>query len=197
MACDLWAFQPSRASSASKACIVLQGGDTLVPISVLKLRNFLDGSFLSPARYLVRSGVTMTAVRALAVERTVYSDASVRAAQYPQTLGIYMPLYPDDEAVVSQIETLRIALPAWVISTVELVELAENAERAARDTNPQTADRSRKLIVEIAEWQQKLSDWQMLSLSPRLLAELRILKATLDASMDEANAAAAELKLFD
>lgn len=108
-----------------------------------------------------------------------------------------MPLYPDDEAVVSQIETLRIALPAWVISTVELVELAENAERAARDTNPQTADRSRKLIVEIAEWQQKLSDWQMLSLSPRLLAELRILKATLDASMDEANAAAAELKLFD
>ena len=108
-----------------------------------------------------------------------------------------MPLYPDDEAVVSQIETLRSALPAWVISTVELVELAENAERAARDTNPQTADRSRKLIVEIAEWQQKLSDWQMLSLSPRLLAELRILKATLDASMDEANAAAAELKLFD
>jgi len=108
-----------------------------------------------------------------------------------------MPLYSDDEAVVSQIDALRTALPTWVISTVELVELAENAERAARDTNPQTADRSRKLIVEIAEWQQKLSEWQRLSLSPRLLAELRILKATLDASMDEANAAAAELKLFD
>jgi len=80
---------------------------------------------------------------------------------------------------------------------VELVELAENAERAAKEINPETADRSRKLIVEIAEWQQKLSDWQKLAVSPRLLAELRILKATLDASMDEANAAAAELHLFE
>lgn len=105
--------------------------------------------------------------------------------------------YPTDDDIVSQIETVRIALPAWVISTVELVELAENAERAAVHTNPETDDRSRKLIVEVAEWQQKLSEWQGLDLSPRLKAELRILKATLDASMDEANAAAAELKLFD
>lgn len=52
-------------------------------------------------------------------------------------------------------------------------------------------------MVEVAEWQQKLSDWQGLDLSPRLKAELRILKATLDASMDEANAAAGELELFD
>jgi len=105
--------------------------------------------------------------------------------------------YSADDAVVSQVETLRIALPTWVISTVELVELAENAERAARATSPETADRARKLIVEVAEWQQKLSDWQKQPLSPRLLAELRILKATLDASMDEANAAAGQLKLFD
>lgn len=61
----------------------------------------------------------------------------------------------------------------------------------------ETDDRSRKLIVEVAEWQQKLGEWQALDLSPRLKAELRILKATLDASMDEANAAASELKLFD
>lgn len=60
-----------------------------------------------------------------------------------------------DDAIVSEIETVRLALPTWVISTVELVELAENAERAARDVNPATADRSRKLIVEVAEWQQK------------------------------------------
>ena len=102
-----------------------------------------------------------------------------------------------DSAVVSEIETVRVALPAWVISTVELVELAENAERAAVHINPETADRSRKLIVEVAEWQQKLTDWQNLDLSPRLKAELRILKATLDASMDEANHAAAVLQLFD
>lgn len=105
--------------------------------------------------------------------------------------------YPADALVVPQIEAVRTALPGWVISTVELVELAENAERAAVYANEDTKDRSRNLIVEVAEWQQKLSEWQGLDLSPRLKAELRILKATLDASMDEANAAAGELKLFD
>ena len=105
--------------------------------------------------------------------------------------------YPTDEKIVSEIETVRIALPTWVISTVELVELAENAERAAVHTNPETDHRARKLIVEVAEWQQKLSEWRGLDLSPRLKAELRILKATLDASMDEANAAAAQLGLFN
>jgi len=105
--------------------------------------------------------------------------------------------YPADASVLSQIETLRIALPQWVVSTVELVELAENAERAAMRPNPATDDRSRQLIVEVAEWQQKLNDWRGLEPSPRLKAELRILKATLDAAMDEANRAAGELKLFD
>ena len=105
--------------------------------------------------------------------------------------------YPADALVVSEIETLRTALPLWVVSTVELVELAENAERAAVQTNSETDDRSRQLIVEVAQWQQKLADWQGLDLSPRLHAELRILKATLDASMDEANRAAGELKLFE
>lgn len=65
--------------------------------------------------------------------------------------------YPADAQVVSQIETVRSALPNWVVSTVELVELAENAERAAVHSNPETLDRSRKLIVEVAEWQQKLA----------------------------------------
>jgi hypothetical protein len=82
------------------------------------------------------------------------------------------------------------------VGTVELVELAENAERAAVHTNPETGERSRKLSVEVAEWQQKLSDWQRLDLSPRLKAELRILKSTLDASMDEANGAAAGLNVL-
>ena len=105
--------------------------------------------------------------------------------------------YPADDDVVLQIETVRTALPTWVISTAGLVELAENAERAAVHANPATLEQSRKLIVEVAEWQQRLGEWQVLDLSPRLKAELRILKATLDASMDEANAAAQELKLFD
>ncbi|WP_449397076.1 hypothetical protein [Devosia riboflavina] len=76
-----------------------------------------------------------------------------------------------------------------------MVELAENAERAAVYSNPETLDRARSLIVEVASWQQSLSEWQGQKLSPRLKAELRILKATLDASTDEANAAASELKL--
>ncbi|KQN73450.1 hypothetical protein [Devosia sp. Leaf64] len=108
-----------------------------------------------------------------------------------------MRKYLADAQVISEIETVRTALPTWVVSTAELVELAENAERAAVHSNLETLDRSRKLIVEVAEWQQKLSEWQGLDLSPRLKAELRILKATLDASMDEANGAAGELKLFD
>ncbi|MGV1754714.1 hypothetical protein [Agrobacterium sp. CG674] len=75
-------------------------------------------------------------------------------------------------------------------------ELAENSERAAKDVNPETADRFRKFIVEVGEWEQTLHDRQTLALIPRLLAELRILKATLDFSTDEANAAAAKLQLF-
>ncbi len=114
----------------------------------------------------------------------------------PKKIGTTMTNYAADASVLSEIATLREALPAWIISTVELVELAENAERAARAVNPQTADRSRMLIVEVAEWQQRLKDWQTQDLSPRLMAELRILKATLDASMDEANAAASKLVLF-
>jgi len=105
--------------------------------------------------------------------------------------------YPADDQVVLQIHVVRAALPSWVTSTAELVELAENAERAAVYNNPETEDRSRKLIIEVAEWQQKLSEWQQLDLSPRLKAELRILKATLDASMDEANTAAADLGLLN
>ena len=72
--------------------------------------------------------------------------------------------------------------------------MAENTERAAVYITPETADRSRNLIVEVAKWQQRLSEWQELDLSPRLKAELRILKATLDASMDEANGAAGQLR---
>lgn len=102
-----------------------------------------------------------------------------------------------DGAIEAQIEVLRAALPGWILETVELVELAVNRERAGNRLNPDTADRSRRLIVEVAEWQQKLSDWQGQDIGPRLRAELRILKATLDASMDEANTAARELRLLD
>ncbi|MFY8030587.1 MAG: hypothetical protein ACOVO5_02015 [Devosia sp.] len=89
----------------------------------------------------------------------------------------------------------RVTMPRWIDETIELVELAVNRERAGNRLNPDTAERSRKLIVEVAEWQQKLSDWQSQEISPRLQAELRIIKAMLDASMDEANAAARQLLL--
>ena len=108
-----------------------------------------------------------------------------------------MQAFDADEAVLAQIETIRVALPGWVVSTVELVELAQNAERVGVPVDPQTVERSHKLIVELAEWQKSLAQWQELKVSPRLKAELRILKATLDATMDEANAADGELELFD
>jgi hypothetical protein len=97
--------------------------------------------------------------------------------------------------VDAEISTVRAAMPRWIDEAIELVELAVNRERAGNRLNPDTAERSRRLIVEVAEWQEKLSAWQALDLSPRLHAELRILKATLDASMDEANSAARELLL--
>jgi hypothetical protein len=103
----------------------------------------------------------------------------------------------NDDKIGPQIAMVRATMPAWVIATSELVERAKNAERAATHVNPEVADRSRKLIIEIAEWQQKLGEWQAQPVSARLGAEMRILKATLDASMDEANSAASALHLFD
>jgi hypothetical protein len=99
------------------------------------------------------------------------------------------------DPIYTEIAILRAAIPGWIDETVELVELAENRERVGNRLNPDTAERSRKLIVEVADWQQRLTDWQARASSPRLHAELRILKATLDASMDEANTAARELML--
>jgi hypothetical protein len=100
-----------------------------------------------------------------------------------------------DHPIDAEIAAVRAQLPRWIDETIELVELAVNRERAGNRLNPDTAERSQKLIVEVAEWQQKLADWQNLDIGPRLSAELRILKATLDAAMDEANAAARQLLL--
>ncbi|MEQ1770317.1 MAG: hypothetical protein ABL879_10805 [Devosia sp.] len=98
-------------------------------------------------------------------------------------------------AIEAEVVVVRAAMPRWIEETIELVELAENRERAGNRLNPDTAERSRKLIVEVAEWQERPTTWQSQDVSPRLQAELRILKATLDASMDEANSAARELNL--
>jgi hypothetical protein len=100
-----------------------------------------------------------------------------------------------DHPIDSEIAVVRAQIPRWIDETIELVELAVNRERVGNRLNPDTAERSQKLIVEVAEWQQKLTDWQDLDLNPRLRAELRILKATLDAAMDESNAAARQLLL--
>jgi hypothetical protein len=101
-----------------------------------------------------------------------------------------------DEDIGTEIATLRAAFPGWVVETSELVERAQNAERAATANTPAVEEQSRALIVEVAEWQERLSNWQGQQVSPRLGAELRILKAGLDAMMDEANSAAAALNLF-
>ena len=99
------------------------------------------------------------------------------------------------ENLKAEIAALHAAIPRWIDETVELVELAANRERAGNRLNPDTAERSHKLIVDVAECQEKLADWQSWETSPRVRAELRILKATLDAAMDEANTAARHLML--
>jgi len=101
------------------------------------------------------------------------------------------------ESIEAEIAVVRAAMPGWIDETIELVELAVNRERAGNRNplNPDTAERSGKLIIVVAQWQAKLTEWQSLDISPRLRAELRILKATLDASMDEANTAARTLLL--
>ena len=101
----------------------------------------------------------------------------------------------DELPIESEIIALRGAMPGWISETVALVELAVNRERAGNRLNPDTAERSRALITEVAQWQQRLGDWQSLDITARLKAELRILKATLDVAMDEANEAARQLLL--
>ena len=100
-----------------------------------------------------------------------------------------------DEKIAAEIAAIHAAIPRWIDETIELVELAANRERAGNRLNPDTAERSRRLIVEVAKCQERLADWQSGEISPRLRAELRILKATLDVSMDEANSAARDLRL--
>jgi hypothetical protein len=102
-----------------------------------------------------------------------------------------------DRDIDDQVAVIRNDMSTWVQETIALAELAGNAERVGAVADPRTADRSRKLIVEIAEWQQRLNEWQKQEVSPRLGAELRILKATLGATMDEANSAARALHLLD
>lgn len=100
-----------------------------------------------------------------------------------------------DHPIDAEIAAVRAEIPRWIDETIELVELAVNRERAGNRLTPDTAERSQKLIVEVAEWQQRLTQWQGHDVGPRLRAELRILKATLDAAMDEANAASHQLLL--
>ena len=100
-----------------------------------------------------------------------------------------------DRGIDLQVAELRNGMSKWVQETIDLAELAGNAERAGRPADLRTDDRSSKLITEIARWQERLSEWRTEQVGARLAAELRILKATLDATMDEANAAAAALHL--
>ena len=100
-----------------------------------------------------------------------------------------------DGPIDVQIAILRTGMPLWIQETADLAELAANAERAGTYPVAETLKRSELLIVDIAEWQQKLGEWQGQPAGARLRAELRILKSTLDACMDEANTAARVLGL--
>lgn len=60
--------------------------------------------------------------------------------------------HQDDAQIEAEIVIVRAAIPRWIDETIELVELAVNRETAGNRLNPDTAERSRVLIVDVAQW---------------------------------------------
>ena len=67
---------------------------------------------------------------------------------------------PTDGPIDVQIAIVRSSMPLWIQETADLAELAANAERAGTQAIEDTINRSGRLIVEVAVWQQKLGEWQ-------------------------------------
>lgn len=95
----------------------------------------------------------------------------------------------------AQIVKLRAALPIWGVEANDLVELARNAERAARQVDDRTLQRVRGLIETTTGWHNTLLYWEEQDTAPALSADIRVLRATLDAMRTEVAAATAKFTL--
>jgi hypothetical protein len=94
-----------------------------------------------------------------------------------------------------QILKLRTALPIWGVEANDLVELAENAERAAVSPDALVLQRARGLLETTTGWHDTLVYWEKQDATPEMSAEIRILRASLDAMRLEVNSAVSGFRL--
>ena len=95
----------------------------------------------------------------------------------------------------TQILKLRTALPIWGVEANDLVELAENAERAATSPDARVLQRARGLLETTTGWHDTLLYWEGQDATPDLSAEIRVLRASLDAMRIEVTAAVSRFTL--
>lgn len=94
-----------------------------------------------------------------------------------------------------QILKLRTALPIWGIEASDLVELAQNAERAAVSPDARVLQRARGLLETTTGWHDTLVYWEEQDAAPALSADIRVLRASLDAIRLEVDAAVSKFAL--
>ena len=97
---------------------------------------------------------------------------------------------PQIDDIEEQIVKLRAALPIWGTEANDLVELAHNAERAATAMDERTLQRMRGLLETTAGWHDTLLYWEEQDAAPALSADIRVLRASLDAMRTEVQVAA-------
>ena len=94
-----------------------------------------------------------------------------------------------------QILKLRTALPVWGVEASDLVELAQNAERASMPVDERVLQRARGLLQTATGWHDTLLYWEEQDAAPALSAEIRVLRASLDAMRVEVDAATSKFNL--
>jgi len=94
-----------------------------------------------------------------------------------------------------QILKLRTALPIWGVEANDLVELAQNAERAAVAPDARVLQRARGLVETTTGWHDTLLSWEEQDAAPALSADIRVLRASLDAMRGEVGKAVSQFKL--
>ncbi|KRD96195.1 hypothetical protein ASE63_12375 [Bosea sp. Root381] len=97
---------------------------------------------------------------------------------------------PQTDDINVQMLKLRTALPIWGVEASDLVELARNAERAAASVDERTLQRMRALIETTTGWHNTLLYWEEQHAAPAMSADIRVLRASLNAMRSEVASAA-------
>ncbi len=94
-----------------------------------------------------------------------------------------------------QILRLRAAFPVWSAEANDLIELARNAERAATAVDGRVLQRARGLLQTAEGWHDTLLYWEKQEAAPALGAEIRVMRASLDAMRVEVDTATSKFRL--